>query len=205
MKIGYVRVSTILQNEARQIKLMNELGIEKIFIDKCSGKDTNRPEYKRMLEYIENFYNWNNELEDDKKQKLILHIESFSRLARSTQDLFNIIETLKQKNVELCSFKENINTSTANGKLMLTVLSGIAEFERDNLLERQREGIAIAKEKGKYTGRKRIQYPENWKQVYDKYKKRELTGTKAMEQLQLKRNTFYSLIKQHELEQGARD
>jgi len=79
---------------------------------------------------------------------------------------------------------------------MLTMIGAIAEFERENMLERQREGIAIAKEKGAYKGRKEIKRPANWDEVYSKYKHRELTGTKAMSILGLKRNTFYKLIKQ---------
>ena len=140
-----------------------------------------------MLEYIR---------EGDK-----VYIHDLSRLARSTKDLLTIIETLKNKKVELISNKENIDTSTPTGKLMITMIGAIYEFERDNLLERQKEGIHLAKKEGKYTGRKRIQYPENLKEVYSKWKIREITANKAMEQLGLKRNTFYSLVKEYELEQ----
>ena len=78
------------------------------------------------------------------------------------------------------------------------MIGAINEFERTNLLERQKEGIAIAKAKGKYKGRKKIEYPDNWKEVYEKWKHREITGTAAMNELGLKRNTFYNLIKKYE-------
>jgi len=95
------------------------------------------------------------------------------------------------KGINLVSSKENIDTSTPTGKQMLTMIGAINTFERENMLERQREGIAIAKEEGKYMGRKEIDYPANWAELYGKNKTRDLTGTKEMELLGLKRNTFY--------------
>ena len=183
--IAYVRVSTIEQNEERQIKAIEEkYKIDKWFIEKVSAKDTERPKLKLMLDYIR---------EDD-----IIYIKDFSRLARSTKDLLELIDFFEKKDVKLISLKENLDTSTSTGKLMLTMISAIYQFERENLLERQREGIAIAKAKGKYKGRKKIDFPDNWEEVYSKYKTRKLTGIKAMELLNLKRNTFYKLIKEFE-------
>ena len=182
--IAYIRVSTIDQNEERQIKAIEEYKIDKWFIEKASAKDTKRPKLKEMLEYI--------------RENDIIYIKDFSRLARSTKDLLELIDYFEKKNVKLISLKENLDTSTSTGKLMLTMISAIYQFERDNLLERQREGIAIAKEKGKYKGRKKINFPDNWEEVYSKYKTRKLTGIKAMELLNLKRNTFYKLIKEFE-------
>lgn len=184
MNIAYIRVSTIEQNEERQIKSLEEFKIEKWFIEKVSAKDTNRPKLKELLDFI--------------REGDIVYISDFSRLARSTKDLLNLIEFFKNKKVELVSKKESIDTSTPTGKLMLTMIGAINEFERANLLERQREGIAIAKSKGKYKGRKKIDYPLNWEEIYNKYKTREITGTKAMELLGLKRNTFYNLKKEYE-------
>ncbi|MCT4595066.1 MAG: recombinase family protein [Anaeromicrobium sp.] len=179
MKLGYIRVSTLEQNEGRQRVLMEEKNIEKIFIDKCSGKDTNRPKLKEIMEYA--------------REGDIIHIESFSRLARSTKDLLELVDYFKSKGVSLVSFKENLDTTTPTGKLMLTMIGAIAEFERECLLERQREGIALAKAEGKYKGRKKIDFPEEWEAIYNKYKIRDITATKAMELLDLKRNTFYRL------------
>lgn len=184
MNIGYVRVSTIDQNEQRQIEGLNKYGIEKWFVEKVSAKDTNRSQLKAMIEFA--------------REGDTVYIHSFDRLARSTKDLLDIVEELQGKGVHLVSNKENIDTSTATGKLMLTMIGAIAEFERANMLERQREGIAIAKQEGKYKGRKTIEYPSNWEEVYKRWKNREVTGTNAMEQLGLKRNTFYKLIKEYE-------
>ena len=184
MNVAYVRVSTIEQNEERQIEALKTHNIDKWFIEKISGKNTNRPELKSMIEFV--------------REGDIIYIHSLDRLARSTKDLLDIVETLQSKKVHLVSNKENIDTTTATGKLMLTMIAAIAEFERANMLERQREGIAIAKAEGKYKGRKSIGYPDNWEEIYNKYKNRELTGTKAMELLSLKRNTFYKLVKKFE-------
>lgn len=188
-KVGYIRVSTIEQNEGRQVKLMEENKVEKILIDKCSGKDTNRPKLNELLNYIR---------KDD-----TVYIESFSRLARSTKDLLSLVDTFKSKGVQLVSFKENLNTSTPQGKLMLTMLGAIAEFERDCILERQKEGIALAKEQGKYKGRKKIEKPDQWDELYSRYKHREITASKAMDLLNLKRNTFYKLKAEHEKQERA--
>jgi DNA invertase Pin-like site-specific DNA recombinase len=187
MNIGYVRVSTVEQNEQRQIEGLEKHKIDKWFTEKVSGKDTNRPELQAMLEFA--------------REGDTIFIHDLSRLARSTKDLLNLIERLKEKKINLVSNKENIDTKTPTGKLMVTMISAIYEFERDNLLERQKEGIVIAKENGVYKGRKKIEYPKEWETVYKQYKQRELKANDAMETLGLKRNTFYSLIKEYE-EQG---
>ena len=123
-KVGYIRVSTIEQNEDRQKKAMEGLGIEKYFLEKVSAKDTNRTELKKMLEYVR---------EGDS-----IYIADFSRLARSTKDLLNLVEELKIKKVGLISLKENLDTTTPTGLLMLTMIGAINEFERANMLERRR-------------------------------------------------------------------
>jgi len=184
MNVAYVRVSTVEQNEARQIEALTKHNIEKWFTEKVSAKDTNRAKLQELIDFV--------------REGDTVYIHDFSRLARSTKDLLELIELFKRKKVNLVSNKEALDTSTAAGKLMLTMLGAINEFERTNMLERQKEGIAIAKQKGKYLGRKKIDFPENWEDVYNKYKTRQITANKAMEQLQLKRNTFYNLLKMHE-------
>lgn len=126
----------------------------------------------------------------------IIYIKDFSRLSRSVSDLLNIIEELNNKKIRLISLKENLDTSTPTGKLMLTMIAAINEFERTNLLERQREGIIIAKENGVYKGRKPIKKPLIWKEVFKQYQMREITATEAMKKLDLKRTTFYKFAKE---------
>lgn len=182
MNIAYIRVSTVDQNEDRQIKALEKENIKKYFIEKVSAKDTKRPKLLEMLEFA--------------RENDTVFIKDFSRLARSTQDLLNIVKELDEKGVKLKSLKENLDTNTSTGKLMLTMIGAINEFERANMLERQREGIAIAKAKGMYKGRQEIKKPDNWDEVYPRWKNRELTANKAMELLGLKRNTFYKLVRE---------
>ena len=129
MKVAYVRVSTAEQNEARQVEALEKYGIEKWFIEKKSGKNTDRPKLQEMLAFV--------------REGDTVHIHDLSRLARSTADLLVIVENFNSQGVHLVSNKENIDSSTPTGKLMLTMIGAIAEFERQTLLDRQREGIAI--------------------------------------------------------------
>lgn len=185
MRIGYVRVSTLDQNDARQITQMKKYKVEKLFLEKISAKNIkDRVELKRMLNFA--------------KENDIIFIHDFSRLARSTKDLLHIVDLLNEKKVHLVSHKENIDSNTATGKLMLTMIGAINEFERTNLLERQKEGILIAKKMKKYKGRKLIKYPHNWKKIYAIWKNNEITAVKAMEILNLKKSTFYKLVKSYE-------
>lgn len=183
MQIAYIRVSTIEQNEQRQVEAMKRYDIEKWFIEKVSGKDTNRPKLKEMLNFA--------------REGDTVHIHDFSRLARSTKDLLNIVELLNEKGITLISNKENIDTSTPTGKLMLTMIGAINEFERTNLLERQREGIAIAKREGKYKGRKAVSIPD-FENYYEKYKKREINKSELAKELNISRPTLDKLIKEYQ-------
>lgn len=179
--VGYVRVSTVEQNEGRQVAALQSHEIGKWFIDKASGKNTDRPQFKAMMEYVR---------EDD-----TVFVEDFSRLSRSVADLLQIVNQFQAKKVGLVSLKERIDSTTPQGRLMLTMIGAINEFERANILERQAEGIALAKTKGVYKGRKRISRPDNWQDVFTRWQRREITGTQAMKELDLKRNTFYNFVK----------
>lgn len=181
MLVGYIRISTAEQNTARQEVLMNELGVEKVFIDKASGKNTQRPELQKLLAFVR------------KGDKVV--VESISRFARNTKDLLNLIESLADKEVEFVSKKENIDTSTPTGKFMLTVFGAVAELERQYILQRQKEGIAIAKQKGKYKGRKRIENDQFYS-LYKKWQNKEITASYAIKQLNFSRNTFYRRVKE---------
>lgn len=182
MNVAYVRVSTVDQNEQRQITGLEKHNIDKWFTEKVSAKDTNRPQLQAMLEFV--------------REGDTIYIHDFSRLARSTKDLLEIVETLNSKNVTLKSNKENLDTSTPTGKLMLTMIGAINEFERANLLERQREGIAIAKENGAYKGRKAIEIEDKrFEEEYSKYMSREINKTELAKRLGVSRPTLDKMIR----------
>ena len=186
MRVGYVRCSTLEQNEARQLVMMEEQKTEKLFIDKASGKNTDRQEFKAMMAFV--------------RSGDIVIVESISRIARNTRDLLSIIEELTNKGVEFVSLKENIDTTTPTGRFMLTVFGALAELERENILERQREGIAIAKAEGKYKGRKPVAVDEEqFKAVCKRWRNGEITAVSAMKEVGLKPNTFYRRVKEMEL------
>lgn len=181
MKIGYVRVSTQEQNTIRQEVLMHGLGVDQLYIDRASGKSADRPELRKMLTYV--------------RQGDTVIVESISRFARNTRDLLELVEQLTAKQVEFISQKESIDTTTPTGKFMLTIFGAVAELEREYILQRQREGIAIAKEQGKYTGRKPIM-PPNFESVVRQWRKGELTAAEAMRRLNMSSSTFYRKVKE---------
>jgi len=183
MHIAYIRVSSVDQNEARQVEAMQKYNIEKWFTEKVSAKDTNRPKLQDMLDFA--------------REGDVIHIHDFSRLARSTKDLLSIVELLNNKGISLVSNKENIDTSTPTGKLMLTMIGAINEFERTNLLERQREGIEIAKRNGKYKGRCPVKI-ENFGEFYSQYMRREFNKTELAKKLKISRPTLNKLIREYE-------
>ena len=180
--IAYVRVSTLEQNEARQREALQPYNIDKWFIEKASGKDTQRPKLQEMLEYIR---------EDD-----TVYVEEFSRLGRSTADLLAIVQQIEDSGATFISLKEKFDTHTPAGKLQMTMMAAISEFERAMILERQREGIAIAKREGKYKGRKAVNVP-NIGDYYQKYQSRQATKTSIAEELGISRTTIDKLFKEH--------
>ena len=187
MNLAYVRVSTVEQNEARQVEAMRPYQIEKWYIEKVSAKNTNRPKLQEMLEFC--------------REGDTIHIHDFSRLARSTKDLLDIVETLNNKGVTLVSNKENIDTSTPTGKLMLTMIAAINEFERMNLLERQKEGIDIARAEGKYKGRKPTEIAD-FEKHYARYLNREISKTELARELRISRPTLYKVIEEYKNQTG---
>lgn len=183
MLIGYVRISTEEQNEARQIAALKEKNVDKLFTDKKSGKNADRQALKEMILFV--------------RDGDTVITESISRIARSTRDLLNIVDTLTQKNVEFISLKEAIDTTTPQGKFMLTVFAAMAELERENILQRQKEGIIIAKSQGKYKGKPPIKIDEHlFKSTCKRWRNGEITATQAMKYLNLKPNTFYRRVKE---------
>ena len=139
MIIGYARVSTLEQNLDRQMDNLKEQRCERIFQEKITGTKANRPEYQRML--------------DSLRIGDTLVVDSFSRLSRSTKDLLEVVEGLTQKGVNLISLKEKLDTTTATGKLMLTMLSALSQFERDIIAERTKDGLKAARARGRMGGR----------------------------------------------------
>lgn len=181
MKIGYVRTSTAEQNTARQEVLMEALGVDEVYIDRMSGKSAQRPELQKMLGYV--------------RRGDVVIVESISRFARNTRDLLELIEQLTAKGVGFVSQKEAIDTATPTGKFMLTVFGAVAELEREYILQRQREGIEIAKARGVYKGRKPISRPE-FPATVARWRAGEITAVEAMRQLNMKPSTFYRKVKE---------
>lgn len=185
MKVGYVRVSTVEQNPARQLELMKSLGVEKIYSEKMSGKNTDRPQFKEMLSFL--------------REGDTLYVESFSRLSRSTRDLLNTVSTLTERGVNLVSDKEKVDTTTPQGRFMLTVFAGLSELERENTLERQREGITIAKAEGKYKGRKPITVTDRFLTVARSWADGRVTLKDAIIESGMSESTFFRKCKQYDI------
>ena len=125
-------------------------------------------------------------------------VESISRFARNTRDLLELVEQLKEKEVVFVSQKEAIDTATPTGKFMLTVFGAVAELEREYILQRQREGISIAKENGVYKGRKPISNPDFLPMV-KKWRRGEITASEAMRRLGMAPTTFYRKVRRESL------
>lgn len=182
-KIGYARVSTEDQNLARQLEEFDKLNLKKVFTDKSSGKDINREGFQQMMDYVR---------EGDE-----LYVLSMDRLARSTLDLLAVTQTLKDKGVSVHFLKENVHIvphgkESAMSDLLLAMLGAVAQFERSLIRERQAQGIALAKKRGVYKGRKPIQIT-----VIEKARQMIESGipkTKVAKKLGISRNTLYNRL-----------
>ena len=140
-KLGYARVSTTDQNLSRQIDMLNQYGVDKLYTEKMSGTKRDRPELSKLLAHM------------DEGDTVV--IESLSRLGRSTKDLIELVELFQKRGVQLVSLKESIDTNTSTGKLLFTILSALAQFERDVIADRTREGLNAARARGHSGGRPR--------------------------------------------------
>lgn len=176
-QIGYIRVSTIEQNTERQL---NKISLDETFTDKCSGKDTNRPGLNELLKFVR---------KDD-----TVHVHDISRMARNTENLLSLVKTLTEKDVKLIFHKESLTFTGDDNpmqELMLTMLGGIYQFERSMMLERQREGIAIAKLKGKYKGKPvNVELNENISALA----KEGINKSQIAKQLSCSRTTVYKAL-----------
>ncbi len=194
MKIGYVRVSTVDQNEARQIKALEEVGIDKIFMDKQSGKNFDRPNYKAMIESL------------SEGDTLIIH--SIDRLGRNYEEIIEQWKILtKEKHVNinvldmpLLNTENNRDlTGTLISDIVLQLLSYVAQKERENIRERQREGIAIAKSQGKYKGGQEKKVDEDlFQKNYSLFRGDVITKSEFAKRLSVSRPTLDKLLKQRE-------
>lgn len=190
MRYGYVRVSTVHQDTARQEVLMRELGVDRVFVDKCTGKNTARPMLEELFRVLE--------------AGDVVVVESYSRMSRSTKDLLEIVERLGAMGVDFISKKEAVDTSTPTGRMLLTVIAGLNQFEREVMLERQRESIAampvvdgkkVSARTGRGFGRPKAEVDgrllEDLKQ---KQRSGALTVKDCCAKLGIGRSTWYALV-----------
>lgn len=183
MKVLYGRCSSDGQNEARQVAYAEEVGAEKIFLDKISGATMERPQLKAMMEFV--------------RDGDTIYLTEIARLGRSAKDLLYLVDFFTKRGVRLISKKESIDTETPQGKFMLTVFSAISELERDTIKQRQMEGIAVAKAEKKYKGRKPIEVDETkFKKECAKWRAGQQTAVQTFTKLGLKKNTFYKMVKE---------
>lgn len=184
MRVAYIRVSTVEQCEQRQITALEKYDIEEWFIDKASGKNAKREQLQAMLNFVRNGDT--------------VYIHDLSRLARSLKDLQDILQTLESKGVTLCSNKESLDTSTATGRLMVNMIACINQFELENLHERQREGIAEAKKRGVYKGRKKKKVSrELWEEQYTAYMARKISKVQFAKEIGVSRPTLDKLLAEY--------
>lgn len=186
MIIGYARVSTQEQCLDRQLDALKERGAERIFCEKMTGTKANRPELDKMLLTLR---------KDD-----VLIVESFSRLSRSTKDLLDLVERINNMGVQLISIKENLDTTTATGKLMLSMLSALSQFERDILAERTKEGLKSARARGRMGGRPRSGTAEIKKKALALYDANQLSNGEIAEFAGVSTATLSRWIKEHKEE-----
>ena len=180
-KIAYIRVSTTHQKGGleRQTYAMPE-DIDKIFKDEASGKDTDRPEFQKMLDYV--------------REGDIVYFESFSRISRSLSDLLNTLDYFSSKGVAFVSLKEQIDTSGATGKLIVSVLGAINAYEREINAERREFNFRRAQDEGR-VGRPKAEASEEFYKAVKEWRKGAITATEAIKQAGMTRTTFYKLVK----------
>ncbi len=202
MEYGYARVSSKEQNLDRQIKELLDAGIEQrnILVDKVSGKDFNRPSYN-LLVGTEN-------TAPLLRAGDLLTVYSIDRLGRNYNEIMKQWQYITQElkadirvlDMPLLNTRTNGNNLDSRfvADLVLQILSYVAQKERENIKIRQAQGIAVAKEQGRNLGRPKAEYPSNWEAIYKEWKAGSITAVKAMETLELKKNTFYNLVKRYE-------
>lgn len=177
---GYARVSTEQQNLDRQLDMLQKYGVDFIYNEKMTGTKRNRPELEKLLERL---------TEGD-----TVVVESLSRLGRSTKDLIWLMETFNSKGVNLVSLKESIDTTTSTGKLLFTLMSAIAQFERDVIADRTREGLNSARARGRKGGRPRTD-SEKLRKAIKLYNTQQYSLAEIEDMTGVKRSTLYRGIR----------
>ncbi|WP_432518072.1 recombinase family protein [Priestia aryabhattai] len=194
-KFGYIRVSSRVQNEGRQLQSMEEVGISPrdIFMDKQSGKNFNREQYQLLKRMI--------------RKGDILYIHSLDRFGRNKEEILQEwnaitkeieadIVVLDMPLLDTTQYKDSLGTFIAD--LVLQILSWMAQEERDRIRKRQREGINAALKSGISFGRPKAQVSQDFIEAYNRWKRNEITAVQAMKEANVKKTTFYKLVKQHE-------
>ena len=181
MIIGYARVSTQDQNLDRQLDNLKAAGCERIFNEKMTGTRSDRPELKSLMLSL--------------RSGDTLVIDSFSRLSRSTKDLLDMVEKLTAMGVHLVSLKENLDTTTATGKMMLTMLSALSQFERDLIAERTRDGLKAARSRGRQGGRPRSGTDKDRKQALALYHSNAMSNREIAEHFKISQSTLSRWIR----------
>lgn len=177
---GYARVSTEQQNLDRQLDMLEKYGVDHIYNEKMTGTKRNRPELEKLLERL---------TEGD-----TVVVESLSRLGRSTKDLIWLMETFNAKGVNLVSLKESIDTTTSTGKLLFTLMSAIAQFERDVIADRTREGLNSARARGRKGGRPRTD-SDKLRKAIKLYNTQQYSLSEIEDMTGVKRSTLYRGIR----------
>ena len=181
MKVFYARVSTESQCEERQLLMAREVGAERVFLDKASGKDLERQAFKSMMSFI--------------REGDIIYVESLSRLSRSVRETLKLMDDFESRKIGFVSLKEKFDNTTPQGKFVLTMFSALSSLEREQMLQRQAEGIAVAKQKGKYKGRKPKQIDRvKFDAMVNEWKNNKRTATSIMREFGITSTTFYRWV-----------
>lgn len=183
MKIKYIRVSTTHQNTERQEANVASEQFDKVYVDKQSGKDTNRPQFQEMMNFI--------------REGDVVYFESFSRLSRSLPDLLNTLEAFEKKGVKWVSEKEQLNTEGAAGKLIVAVLGAIAQYEREVNKERREYGFEKAKSEGR-VGRPAAEITPAFEEAYKEWQAGKITAVEAMKRAEMSKSVFYRKVKEYQ-------
>lgn len=176
MVFGYVRVSTKNQNTDRQVEALKKYGVDKLIIEKVSGKNLNRPDLMNMIGGL--------------REGDTVVVLSFDRFARNTKDLLNLVDSIEKKGAYFKSLQEGMDTSGDMGRFIMTILGAVGELERKSILERQRQGIEIAKREGRFKGRRRKEI-DDFEKVYQQWQDGKVSSEQAAKLLDISRSTFY--------------